>query len=128
MKLIGSKISRKDKNELPENRIFGRIRVTVKVFGLQLADIPRGSGTFFSVKTVFITVTTVFVAPGCRYTHESFLSIKPPLFEVELFPGINLWSALQERFHLLAFGFRQILGSCILDRQRLVIRAERIFP
>ena len=26
MKLIGSKISRKDKNELPENRIFGRIR------------------------------------------------------------------------------------------------------
>ena len=66
MKLIGSKISRKDKNELPENRIFGRIRDYGKNIWLTIGGYSKRFRHFFSVKTVFIAVTTVFVAPGCR--------------------------------------------------------------
>ena len=61
MKLIGSKISRKDKNELPENRIFGRIRDYGKSIWLTIGGYSKRFLHFFSVKTVFIAVTTVFV-------------------------------------------------------------------
>ena len=61
MKLIGSKISRKDKNELPENRIFGRIRDYGKSIWLTIGGYSKRFRHFFSVKTVFIAVTTVFV-------------------------------------------------------------------
>ena len=62
-------------------------------------------------------------------SEAKIVDLYPPLlFKVELFPGINLWSVLQERFHLLAFGFRQILGGRVFDRQRLVVGAKRIFP
>ncbi len=66
MKLIGSKISRKDKNELPENRIFGRTRDYGKGIWPTISRYSKRFRQPFSVKTVFIAVTTVFVAPGCR--------------------------------------------------------------
>ena len=62
-------------------------------------------------------------------SEAQIVNLYPPLlFKMELFPGIDLWSVLQERFHLLAFGFRQILGGRVFDRQRLVVGAKRIFP
>lgn len=50
MKLIGSKISRKDKNELPENRIFGRIRDYGKSIWLTIGGYSKRFRHFFSVE------------------------------------------------------------------------------
>ncbi len=68
MKLIGSKISRKDKNELPENRIFGRIRDYGKSIWLTIGGYSKRFRHFFSMKTVFINRDDRLRCSGLPYS------------------------------------------------------------